>query len=106
MAFLVCLGAGEGRALLDEGGGLFSLAGLDEGSTLACTGWFFFPDGTSVGPSAGRFIPPIPPTVCTPADTQTHEDSGTGAERDRDRDTHSESVHGSSCSTARRMSGY
>lgn len=48
--------------MLAEGGGLFSLAGLDEPNTLATTGWFFFPDGSSVGPSAGRLIPAIPPT--------------------------------------------
>lgn len=63
VAFLVCLGVGEGL-MLDEGGGLFSLAGLDEGNTLDTTGWFFFPEGSSVGASAGRFIPPIPPTAC------------------------------------------
>lgn len=49
--------------VLDKEGGLFSSAGLEEGNTLDTTGWFFFPDGSSVEPSAGRFIPPIPPTV-------------------------------------------
>lgn len=44
-------------------GGLISPAGLDEGSTLDTTGGFFFPDGSSVGPSAGRLTPPIPPTA-------------------------------------------
>lgn len=85
MAFLVCLGVGEDRVMLAEGGGLFSLAGLDEGNTLDTAGWFFFPDGSSVGPSAGRFIPPIPPTACTPADTQTHKDRATEAGTERDR---------------------
>lgn len=46
-----------------EAGGRISPAGLDEGSTLDATGWFFFPDGSSVEPSAGRLIPPIPPTA-------------------------------------------
>lgn len=61
MAFLVCFGEGEGLVVLEDGGGLFSLAGLEEGNTFDATGWYFFPDGSSVGPSAGRFIPPIPP---------------------------------------------
>lgn len=47
--------------MLEDGGGLFSLAGLEEGNTLDVTAWFFFPDGSSLGPSAGRFIPAIPP---------------------------------------------
>lgn len=50
--------------MLEDGGGLFSLAGLEEGNTLDVTAWFFFPDGSSLGLSAGRFIPAIPPTVC------------------------------------------
>lgn len=49
--------------MLEEGGGLFSLAGLGARNTLDATGWFFLPGISSVGPSAGRFIPPIPPTV-------------------------------------------
>lgn len=70
VVFLVCLGEGAGLMLVD-GGGLFSLAGLDEGNTLEVTGWFFFPGDSSVGPSAGRFIPPIPPTT---ANTQINKD--------------------------------
>lgn len=63
LAFLGCFGEGGGLEVLVEAGGLFSLAGLDEGSTFDTTGGFFFPDGSSVGPSAGRFTPPIPPTA-------------------------------------------
>lgn len=47
--------------MLEEGGGLFSLAGFEEGNTFDITGWFFFPDGSPVGASAGRLIPPKPP---------------------------------------------
>lgn len=63
VAILFFWGEGGGLVLMEEGGGLFSLAGLEEGNILDTTGWFFFPDGPSVGPSAGRFIPPIPPTA-------------------------------------------
>lgn len=62
LEFLACFGEGRGLGLLDKEG-LFSLAGLEEGNTLDTTGWFFFPDGSSVGSSAGRFMPPIPPTA-------------------------------------------
>lgn len=41
-------------------GGWFSVAGLENG--LAMTGWHFFP-GSSMGSSAGRFTPAIPPTA-------------------------------------------
>ena len=68
LEFLACFGEGRGLWLFDKEGGLFSLAGLDEGNNLDSTGWFFFPDGSSVGPSAGRFMPPKPPTA---AHTQT-----------------------------------
>lgn len=73
--------------MLEDGGGLFSRAGLDEGNTLATTGWFFFPDGSSVGPSAGRFIPAIPPTVCKQAD---NDRSGEGREGEREGEEHRE----------------
>lgn len=63
VALLVCFGEGEGLVMLEEGGRLFSRAGLDEGNTFAATGWFFFVDGSSAGSSAGRFIAPIPPTA-------------------------------------------
>lgn len=48
--------------MLAEVGGLFSLAGLDEGNTFETTGAFFFPDGPSTGGSAGRFTAATPPT--------------------------------------------
>lgn len=60
--FLICLGDGDGFVTLAGRGGLFSLLGLDPGNTLAATGWFFFPEGSSLAPSAGRFIPAMPPT--------------------------------------------
>lgn len=76
VVFLVCLGEDEGRVMLAEGGGLFSLAGLEDGNTFAATGWFFFPDGSPEGPpegpSARRFIPAIPPTA---AGTQSNRDT-------------------------------
>lgn len=65
VVFLLGFGEGKDFVMLEEGGGLFSLAGFDEGNTLEDTGWFFFPDGSSVGSSAGRFIPPIPPTAAS-----------------------------------------
>ena len=69
VTFLLGFGEGGGLGKWEERGGLFSLAGLDEGNTFATTAWFFFPEGSSVGPSAGRLMPPKPPTVCKHADT-------------------------------------
>lgn len=75
--------------MLEEGGGLFSLAGLDEGNTLAVTGWFFFPDGSPVGSSAGRFIPAIPPTAANAQiEVWTRCYRGEGNKRQRRRQTH------------------
>lgn len=110
LTFLLCFGEGAGLVMLEEGGGLFSRAGLDGGNTLAVTGWFFFPGGSPVGSSAGRFIPAIPPTA---ANAQIRVWTGATGERGtkgRDAtghtDTHSGCVRGSSCNTARHTSGY
>lgn len=65
LAFLGYFGEGGGLEVLEEGGGLFSRVGWDEGNIFDTTGWFFFPDGSSAGPSAGRLIPPMPPTADT-----------------------------------------
>lgn len=107
VAFLVRFGEGGGLVMLEEGGGLFSLACMEEGNTFDATGWFFFPGSSSVGPSAGRFIPPIPPTAANTNKRRGRWDrkSETKAEQ-RDTDTHSGSVHGSSCNTGRHTSGY
>lgn len=102
---LTCFGEDEGRVTLAARGGLFSRAGLVGGNTLAVTAWFFFPDGSSVAASAGRFMPPIPPTVCRRKGHKVRMKSNQERRR-QTRGTHSGFVRGSSCSTARRRSGY
>lgn len=102
LALLGCFGDGGGLGVLLGGGGLFSLVGWDEGNALDATGWFFFPDSSSAGPSAGRLIPPMPPT----ADTRRRYGCCANAGRRRGGcDTHWGSVRGSSCNTGRRTSG-
>lgn len=102
LVFLGYFGEGGGLEVLEEGGGLFSRVGWDEGNFFDTTGWFFFPDGSSAGPSAGRLIPPMPPT----ADTKRRCGCGaTTRRRQAGCDTHWGNVRGSSCNTGRRTSG-
>lgn len=107
--FLTDFGEEEGLEMLEERGGLFSLAGLEVPNILDVTGWFFFPGGSLVTGSAGRFMPPIPPTVCKHkhrVDTRWRRiKAGVGMTLQRF-NTHWESVRGSNCSTERHTSEY